>query len=112
MRRAILLFAVLGVLTLAVGPPALTQEGETQGAAQYEPGAGETQYEQGAGEAQYEQGVTEAGCGWYWGNKWNSAGAWEYWCWDPQMGWWYATSEDGNKKFIRTTQPGAVLNMA
>jgi hypothetical protein len=104
MRRAILLFVVLGVLTLAVGPPALTQEGETQGAAQYG---------QGAGETQYEQGVAEAGCDWYWGNKWNAAGAWEYWCWDPQLGgWWYAISEDGKKKLIHTTQPGAVLNTA
>ena len=39
-----------------------------------------------------------------------TAGAWEYWCWDPQMGWWYATSEDGKKKFVRMNQPGFVVN--
>ena len=96
-----LLFVVVGVLTLTFSLPALTQEGETQGAAQYG---------QGAGEAQYEQGVAEAGCGWYWGYRWNTAGAWENWCWDPQLGWWYATSEDGKKKFVRMNGPGFLVS--
>ena len=42
----------------------------------------------------------QAGCDWYWGYKWNPAGAWEYWCWDPQKGgWWYAKNEDGTKQY-------------
>jgi hypothetical protein len=41
-----------------------------------------------------------AGCDWYWWSKFNPAGSWEYWCWDPQLGWWYAESEDGKTKSI------------
>jgi len=125
-RRALLLFVVLGALTLTASLPALTQEGETQGedqyesltqeveqgAAQYEQGAGETQYDAGAGELQYEeQGAAEAGCGWYWGYRWYTAGAWEWWCWDPQMGWWYATDETGTKQFARFSGPGSFINV-
>ena len=103
MRRAISLFVVLATLTLAVSVPALTQEGETQGADQYAP--------QGAGETQYSQEPTEVGCYWYWGNKWSKAGEWEQWCWDPQKGgWWYATSEDGSKQYIHNTGPGVVMS--
>ena len=121
MRRAILLFVVLVALTLTAGLPALTQEGELQGADQYDQGAGEVQYDQGAGETQYDQGagetqyaqeeVTETGCGWYWGYRWNKAGAWEWWCWDPQMGWWYGSNEDGSKQFVRMNGPGSFISM-
>jgi hypothetical protein len=105
MKRLISVFGVLAVLTFAVSVPALTQEGETQGAYQYD------QYDQGAAETQYEQGVTEIGCYWYWGYKWSQTGEWEQWCWDPQKGgWWYATSEDGSKQYYRNTQPGVVIN--
>lgn len=42
----------------------------------------------------------QPGCDWYWGYKWSSAGAWEYWCWDPNKGgWWYAANEDGTKQY-------------
>ena len=95
MRRAVSLFMVLAALTLAVSVPALTQEGETQGAAQ----------------TQYSQEPAEAGCYWYWGYKWSKAGEWENWCWDPQKGgWWYATSEDGKKQSIHNSQPGVVIS--
>ncbi len=102
MKRVISVFGILVVLTFAVSVPALTQEGETQGAYQYDQGAAETQY--------YQEPI-EVGCYWYWGYKWSAAGEWEQWCWDPQKGgWWYATNEDGSKKSIRTTQPGVVIN--
>ncbi len=105
MKRVISVFGVLAVLTFAVSVPALTQEGGTQGAYQYD------QYDQGAAQTQYAQEPTEVGCYWYWGNKWSAAGEWEQWCWDPQKGgWWYVTNEDGSKKSIRTTQPGVVIN--
>ncbi len=120
MRRVIWLLVALGALTLTFSLPGLTQEGYTQGALQYDPGAGAlqydpgggvTQYDQGVGGTQYaEQGVAEAGCDWYWGNRWNPAGEWEYWCWDPDMGWWYATSEDGSKQYIRMNKPGVLIN--
>ncbi len=92
---------MLVALTLTTSLPALTQEGETQGEYQYDPGVGEDQYDLGAGEIQYEeQGVAEAGCDWYWGYRWSAAGEWENWCWDPQKGgWWYATNEDGTKQY-------------
>jgi hypothetical protein len=104
MRRALLLFVVLGVLTLSASLPASTQEGEPQqGAAQYDPGVGEAQYAQ--------EEVAAAGCGWYWGFRWNSAGAWEWWCWDPEMGWWYGTNESGSKQFAHTNRPGSFINV-
>ena len=40
-------------------------------------------------------------CDWYWGYKFNPAGAYEYWCWDPQLGWWYST--DGKNKSMDIT---------
>ncbi len=112
MRRALVLFVVVGALTLSASLPAFTQEGEPQqGAAQYEPAAGELPYDPGVGEAQYAQEeVAAAGCDWYWGYRWYSAGAWEWWCWDPVMGWWYGTDESGTKQFSRTNQPGSFLN--
>jgi hypothetical protein len=42
----------------------------------------------------------EAFCDWYWGYRFSSVGGWEYWCWDPRLGWYYAESEDGTSKRI------------
>jgi hypothetical protein len=95
MRRTLLLFVVLGALTLSASLPAYSQD-------EYDPGAGEAQYAQEEGAA--------AGCDWYWGYRWYTAGAWEWWCWDPVMGWWYGTDESGTKQFARTNQPGSFLN--
>ncbi len=39
-------------------------------------------------------------CDWYWDYKFNSSGGWEYWCWHPQLGWWYSESEDGKRKSV------------
>ena len=39
-------------------------------------------------------------CDWYWDYKFNSSGAWEYWCWHPQLGWWYSESEHGKRKSV------------
>jgi hypothetical protein len=102
-KRAILLLVALVTLTLTTSLPALTQEGETLGADQYELGAEESQYE--------EQGVADAGCDWYWGYRWYTAGAWEWWCWDPEMGWWYASNEDGTKQFVRMNKPGSFISV-
>jgi hypothetical protein len=113
MRRALLLFVVLGALTLSVSLTGFTQEGEPQGAAQYEPAPEELTYDPGVGEAQYvpEEEVAAEGCGWQWGFRWNSAGAWEWWCWDPEMGWWYGSNEDGSKQYIRMNRPGSFISM-
>jgi hypothetical protein len=104
------LFVVAGALTLSASLTAFPQAGEPQqGAAQYEPGAGEAQYEPEAGEAQYPQeeaATTETGCSWQWGYRWNSAGGWEWWCYDPQMGWYYGENQEGNGKYFRTNRPG------
>ena len=113
MRRALLLFVVAGALTLSASLTAFPQEEgvvpQQQGAAQYEPAAGELQYEPEAGEAQHpqEEAVTETGCGWQWGYRWNSAGGWEWWCYDPQIGS-YGTNEDGSGKYFRTNRPGSL----
>jgi hypothetical protein len=82
MRRTLLLFVVLGALTLSASLPAYSQD-------------------------EYD---AAAGCDWYWGYRWYTAGAWEWWCWDPVMGWWYGTDESGTKQFARTNQPGSFLN--
>ena len=97
MRRTLLLFVVLGALTLFASLPASSQD-------QYDPGAGEAQYVP-------EEEVAAEGCGWQWGYRWNSAGAWEWWCWDPEMGWWYGSNEDGSKQYIRMNKPGSFISM-
>ena len=50
-------------------------------------------------------------CGWYWDYRFYSAGSWEWWCWSPDVGWWYGESEDGKKKILSptVTSPGPVL---
>ena|SRR5215217_1072492 len=129
MRRALLLFVVAGALTLSASLIAFSQEGDPQegasqdqgapqdalgaGEAQYDPGAGEAQPEPGAGEAQYPQeeqaATTETGCSWQWGYRWNSAGGWEWWCYDPQLGWYYGTNEDGSGKYQRVGGRGSFM---
>jgi hypothetical protein len=42
----------------------------------------------------------EAFCDWYWDYTFSSSGGWEYWCWDPRLGWYYAESEDGTSRRI------------
>jgi hypothetical protein len=42
----------------------------------------------------------QAYCDWYWYYKFKPAGGWEYWCWDPQLGWWYATNPAGTIKSV------------
>ena len=42
-------------------------------------------------------------CGWYWDYRFYSAGSWEWWCWSPELGWWYGESEDGKKKIFSPT---------
>ena len=114
MRRALLLFIVAGALTLCASLTAVSQEEgvvpQQQGAAQYEPAAGELQSEPEAGEAQYPQeeqaATTETGCSWQWGYRWNSAGGWEWWCYDPNLGWYYGENQEGNGKVLRTNRPG------
>jgi hypothetical protein len=39
-------------------------------------------------------------CDWYWGYQFKKAGGWEYWCWHPQLGWWYSQSESGNTRSV------------
>ncbi len=112
MRRVLVLFVVVGALTLSASLPAFTQEGEPQqGAAQYEPAVGELPYDPGAGEAQYAQEEVAAAeeCSWQWGYRWNSAGAWEWWCWDPQLGWYFGTNESGSGEVLRITGPGTFM---
>ena len=105
MRRALLLFVVAGALTLSASLTAFPQEEgvvpQQQGAAQYEPEAGEAHY------PQEEAATTETGCSWQWGYRWNSAGGWEWWCQDPQKGLLYGTNEDGSGKYLRTNRPGS-----
>ena len=124
MVRVILLFVWLGVMALTVILPSLIDRPETRAAAQYDLGAENAQYDLGAGETQYEEPgteqtqyaepavtPTETGCDWYWGYRWNKAGAWEWWCWDPEMGWWYGTDETGRKQYVRMNKPGSFTNI-
>jgi hypothetical protein len=39
-------------------------------------------------------------CDWYWDYNLKRTGGWEYWCWHPQLGWWYAQSESGMTKIV------------
>jgi hypothetical protein len=45
----------------------------------------------------------QAFCDWYWDYTFVKAGGWEYWCWDPQKGWWYGEREDGKSWRITLT---------
>ena len=42
------------------------------------------------------QQAAQDSCDWYWGYDYVATGGWEYWCWNPTLGWWYST--DGNTK--------------
>ncbi len=63
-----------------------------------------------ASEGQYDSitGQEQEGCGWYWAYRFNTNGGWEWWCWSPELGWWYGENEAGNKKVIapKTTSSG------
>jgi len=43
-------------------------------------------------------------CDWYWDYNYVQSGGWEYWCWNPTLGWWYST--DG-KSGVTTIKIGA-----
>jgi hypothetical protein len=61
-----------------------------------------------ASEGQYASTESQAGCGWYWDYTFSKRGGWEWWCWSPQLGWWYGESADGKSKIIApktTTAP-------
>ena len=40
-------------------------------------------------------------CDWYWDYNYVKSGGWEYWCWNPTLGWWYST--DGKTKTTNVT---------
>ena len=50
--------------------------------------------------AQQEVGGQQAYCEWYWDYTFVASGGWEYWCWDPQKGWWFGQREDGKAQRI------------
>ena len=45
-------------------------------------------------------GQQQAYCEWYWDYTFVASGGWEYWCWDPQKGWWFGQREDGKAQRI------------
>lgn len=45
----------------------------------------------------------QAFCDWYWDYTFVASGGWEYWCWDPQKGWWYGEREDGKSWHVTLT---------
>ena len=47
-----------------------------------------------------EEGGQQAFCDWYWDYTFVASGGWEYWCWDPQKGWWFGQREDGKAQRI------------
>ncbi len=49
---------------------------------------------------QEQQGAQQAYCDWYWDYAFVASGGWEYWCWDPQEGWWFGQREDGKAQRI------------
>ncbi len=102
MRRALLLLILLVALTLSASLTAFPQEGfpQVEGASQDALGAEEAQY------PQEEAATTEDGCSWRWGHRFNKAGGWEWWCYDPQTGRWYATNEDGSERYVELNRAG------
>ena len=49
----------------------------------------------------------QAGCDWYWAYRFNESGGWEWWCWDPELGWWYGQNESGSKQVIAPKTSGS-----
>ena len=43
-------------------------------------------------------------CDWYWDYNYVKSGGWEYWCWNPTLGWWYST--DGKVKTTNVSVQG------
>jgi hypothetical protein len=43
-------------------------------------------------------------CDWYWDYNYVKSGGWEYWCWNPTLGWWYST--DGKAKTTNVSVQG------
>ena len=50
------------------------------------------------------QEATQDSCDWYWDYNYVKSGGWEYWCWNPTLGWWYST--DGKAKTTSVTVQG------
>ena len=46
--------------------------------------------------AAFAQQTSQDSCDWYWDYNYVASGGWEYWCWNPSLGWWYST--DGKSK--------------
>jgi hypothetical protein len=70
---------------------------------QYDAAPSTGQYDAAPSTGQYATPATEQqqeGCGWYWGYTFSKKGGWEWWCWSPQLGWWYGESADGKSKII------------
>ncbi len=44
----------------------------------------------------FAQQAAQDSCDWYWDYNYVKSGGWEYWCWNPTLGWWYST--DGKSK--------------
>ncbi len=44
----------------------------------------------------FAQQAAQDSCDWYWDYNYVKSGGWEYWCWNPTLGWWYST--DGKAK--------------
>ncbi len=91
---------ILSVTTVALTAAMLTVSSlsgsaqEDYYSGQYAP---EAQY---ASDGQYASATEQEGCGWYWDYNLNKSGGWEWWCWSPELGWWYAESEDGKKTLV------------
>jgi hypothetical protein len=49
----------------------------------------------------FAQEVQQDTCDWYWDYNYVKSGGWEYWCWNPTLGWWYST--DGKSKVTTVT---------
>ncbi len=97
----LLLFVALVAVTLAFALPSVAQEEYTEAAPEEYTEAAPEEYTEAAPEET--QVPAEAGCDWYYGYSLRRSGSWEYWCWDPYRGWWYAESEDGKSKMMFLT---------
>jgi hypothetical protein len=96
LNRIIFLSTVVVFLTATLLALSALAVGAQDYSGQY---ASDVQYGSAAGQ--------EAGCGWYWGYRFYESGGWEWWCWSPELGWWYGESEDGKKK---TYSPKTTIN--
>jgi hypothetical protein len=104
LKHIILLAALVALTAAMLAASSLSGSAQDGYSGQYATTGQYAPTEQYAPTGQYgapTTGQQQEGCGWYWDYTFSKKnGGWEWWCWSPQLGWWYGESADGKHKII------------